>query len=98
MPRLRSLIAQDGHAPNGSEAVGLAVPLESSNGLARADIARRTENEERDVSFAPLSVDGVDYAVISWPHMGDSGSADVLAAMVDEFDGLVLARSHTGHG
>jgi hypothetical protein len=93
MPQLRSLIEQDGHPPEGSEAIALAVPLEASKGLDAADVARRTEIEEQDVSFAPLAVDGEDYEVISWPQMGDAGSAEVLAAMADEFDGLVLTRT-----
>lgn len=89
MAPLERLAGSRRDVSNGTRAVALAVPAHRAADDVLAEVARRASIAPDDVFRARLSVDGMDYAVISWPSIGDDGPA-VVVDLAASLGGVVL--------
>ena len=78
MARLDALVASRGNGANGHHPIALAMPVDRARGDGLVELKRRAEVTP-EVAGVPLSVDGMDYAIVSWPSIGEDGRADAVA-------------------
>ena len=87
--RVDALVASRGHGGNGHHPVALAMPVDRDFGDGLVELTRRAEVTP-EVAGVPLSVDGMDYAIVSWPSIGDDGRADAVAELAWALDAEIL--------
>lgn len=79
-----------GRATRGSQPIAFIVPSDRAGSGTLAEIARRIDVPLDDVSRAEVAVDGVSYAALSWPSIGDGASVEAIAELALLLDGELI--------